>query len=68
MRRLVVFSLTAYALILTLTATGCNNKGKDPDNPRIVGPIDTSAQPIGAGAGPAKGGPQKSGGNKSIAQ
>lgn len=67
MRRLVSLSLMAYALFLPAVGTGCN-KGKDPDNPRIVGPIDTSAQPMGANAGPGKGGAPKTGGNKSIAQ
>ena len=59
----------ALIMVLPLLGTGCN-KGKDPDNPRIVGPVDTSVGPIGAGAGPAKGGgaPAKAGGNKSIAQ
>jgi hypothetical protein len=67
MRRRVTLSLLAFTLLVPPLGTGCN-KGKDPDNPRIVGPVDTSVGPMGAGAGPAKGGPAKSGGNKSIAQ
>jgi hypothetical protein len=69
MRRLICLSVTAATLLVTLSGMGCNH-GKDPDNPKLVGPADTSVQPMGAGAGRSKAPPppQNSAGNKNVAQ
>ncbi len=66
MHRRILFSLALFGLLAPALGTGCN-KGKDPDNPKLVGPVDTSAQPIGQSPG-GKGNAPKSGGNKSLAQ
>jgi hypothetical protein len=66
MRKRILWLGTAVALLLPLSGTGCG-KQKTGD-PKLVGPPDPTAQPIGNSGVGAKGNRQNEGGNKNIAQ
>jgi hypothetical protein len=65
MRKSILWFSAAVALLIPMLGTGCGS-GKKSGEPKLVGPPDPTAQPIGNA--PVKGDRQNAGGNKSLAQ
>jgi hypothetical protein len=67
MRGRIFWLTVVVALLLPLFGSGCGDGKKRSGDPKLVGPEDPTAQPMGAGAG-GKGARPIQGENKSVAQ